>query len=129
MVLDTWRSAPSMLKAIVEVLMTEHSWTSALSFAAMFSAGLAAAPAQAQPFTNVKGAAVDYSRTDSEPRTKCEDLAKLMDKEIVHIEARTVPVSDEAPEHCRVSGVLSPEIGFELNLPVKWNRRFYMIGN
>jgi feruloyl esterase len=25
--------------------------------------------------------------------------------------------------------VLSPEIGFEVNLPARWNRRFYMIGN
>jgi feruloyl esterase len=28
-----------------------------------------------------------------------------------------------------VSGVLSPEIAFEVNLPARWNGRFYMIGN
>src|SRR5947209_2309757 len=37
--------------------------------------------------------------------------------------------SDAAPAHCRVTGVLSPEIAFEVSLPAKWNGRFYMIGN
>ena len=42
---------------------------------------------------------------------------------------RTVPAADGVPEHCRVSGMIQPEIRFELNLPTKWNRRFYMHGN
>jgi hypothetical protein len=25
--------------------------------------------------------------------------------------------------------VLAPELAFEVNLPARWNRRFYMIGN
>jgi feruloyl esterase len=33
------------------------------------------------------------------------------------------------PEHCRVTGLIAPEIGFEVNLPAAWNRRFYMHGN
>ena len=33
------------------------------------------------------------------------------------------------PEHCRVTGLIQPEIRFEVNLPTKWNRRFYMHGN
>ena len=33
------------------------------------------------------------------------------------------------PAHCRVTGLLSPEIAFEVSLPAKWNGRFYMIGN
>ena len=38
-------------------------------------------------------------------------------------------VGAAAPAHCKVSGVLSPEIAFEVSLPAKWNGRFYMIGN
>ena len=33
------------------------------------------------------------------------------------------------PEHCRVTGLIQPEIRFEVNLPSSWNRRFYMNGN
>jgi len=40
-----------------------------------------------------------------------------------------VPEAANVPEHCRVSGVLVPEIAFEVNLPTRWNGRFYMIGN
>jgi hypothetical protein len=85
--------------------------------------------AHAQPFTNVKSALVDYSHGDVDPRTACASLANFKDKEIAHLEARDVPASDNAPAHCRVSGILTPEIAFEVNLPARWNRRFYMIGN
>ena len=40
-----------------------------------------------------------------------------------------MPATADAPAHCRVAGLLDPEIGFEVNLPARWNRRFYMIGN
>ena len=40
-----------------------------------------------------------------------------------------VPAAADVPEHCRVSGVLAPEVAFEVNLPARWNGRFYMIGN
>ena len=33
------------------------------------------------------------------------------------------------PEHCRVTGLIAPEMRFEVNLPANWNRRFYMHGN
>jgi feruloyl esterase len=87
------------------------------------------APAGAQPFANVKEALVDYSRGSLEPHVACDQLAKFKDPDLVKIEARTVAATADAPAHCRVSGVLSPEIGFEVNLPARWNRRFYMIGN
>jgi hypothetical protein len=85
--------------------------------------------AGAQAFANLKGAAVDYSQTEVEPRVACADLAKFKDKEIAQIQSRAVAASGDAPAHCRVSGTLTPEIGFEINLPDRWNRRFYMIGN
>ena len=40
-----------------------------------------------------------------------------------------VPADAAAPAHCRVTGLLAPEIAFEVSLPAKWNGRFYMIGN
>src|SRR5206468_11932319 len=50
-------------------------------------------------------------------------------KEIVDISTKAIPAAGDVPAHCRVSGLLQPEIGFEVNLPDRWNRRFYMIGN
>src|SRR5581483_1253295 len=49
--------------------------------------------------------------------------------EIAQITAVTIPASAVAPAHCRVTGLLSPDIAFEVSLPAKWNTRFYMIGN
>jgi feruloyl esterase len=40
-----------------------------------------------------------------------------------------MPAETGTPAHCRISGVIDPEIAFEVNLPAMWNGRFYMIGN
>ncbi len=91
---------------------------------------LTTVPAHAQAFADLKRALVDYSVGDAAPKMTCEALAaSFTNKAIVSLKTRAVPAADNAPEHCRVSGVLSPEIGFEVNLPAKWNHRMYMIGN
>ena len=86
-------------------------------------------PARAQAFADVKSALVDYSKADIEPHKTCEALSKFKSKDIAQISAASVAGAAAAPAHCRVTGVLSPEIAFEVSLPAKWNGRFYMIGN
>jgi len=89
-----------------------------------------AGPAYAQAFANLKTSAVNYGVATAEPKTTCEALAtSFKDKEIVSMTTRAIAGNDLAPAHCRVSGILSPEIGFEVNLPARWNERLYMIGN
>jgi hypothetical protein len=88
-----------------------------------------AMPSSAQAFADVKSALVDYSKADINPRKACEALGKFKSKEIAQIAAAMIPAATAAPAHCRVTGVLSPEIAFEVSLPDKWNGRFYMIGN
>jgi hypothetical protein len=88
-----------------------------------------AAPARAQAFADLKIGLVDYSKSEMAPRKACEAIATFKSKDIVQIHAETVPPSTAAPAHCRVTGLLSPEIAFEVSLPAKWNGRFYMIGN
>jgi hypothetical protein len=90
---------------------------------------LAAIPGHAQAFADLKSALVDYSKADSEPGKPCEALGKFQSKDIAQITATAQPASATAPAHCRVTGLLSPEIAFEVSLPSKWNGRFYMIGN
>jgi feruloyl esterase len=86
-------------------------------------------PARAQAFADLKKAAVDYSKSDLTPVMPCENLSRFVSPDIASVQAHMVPAAGEAPVHCRVSGVLRPEIGFEVNLPMQWNGRFYMIGN
>ena len=102
--------------------------SAAISFVLIL--GQTGEPLRAQAFANLKGALVDYSQADVEPRTACESLAATFKaKDLVRIDAVTMAAAGDVPAHCRVSGVLAPEIAFEVNLPARWNRRFYMIGN
>ena len=90
---------------------------------------LTATPGRAQDFSHVRTALVDYSKAELEPRKSCQALGDFKTKDLVQIMAAAVPASDAAPAYCRVTGLLSPEIAFEVSLPAKWNQRFYMIGN
>jgi len=83
----------------------------------------------AQDFTELKSALVDYSRAEMEPRRACEALSKFHTADLAEIAAVATPATGETPGFCRITGVLSPEIAFEVALPAKWNGRFYMIGN
>ena len=44
----------------------------------------------------------------------------------VAIAARLVAATAKAPEHCRLSGTIPAEVGFEINLPTQWNGRLWM---
>ncbi len=108
--------------------MRNRTWPVA---AAAVSAGMLFAPAaaRAQALADAASSLSNYSKSDFAPRLACAGLAAFRDKELVQIEARVMPAAADLPEHCRVSGMLSPEIAFEVNLPARWNGRFYMIGN
>jgi feruloyl esterase len=100
---------------------------------AVFGASLlmivAPLPGRAQVFADRKNGLVDYSKTDIEPRKACEAMGKFQSKDIAQITATPEPATADASAHCRITGLLSPEIAFEVSLPAKWNGRFYMIGN
>lgn len=63
------------------------------------------------------------------PATVCTELRSLTGFDISVIAATLVPASVNAPEHCRVSLMVPPEINIEVNLPTAWNGRLYMFGN
>lgn len=85
--------------------------------------------ARAQAFADLKSGLVDYSKADLTPRKMCEAMGKFTAKDIAQIHATEVAMAAGVPAHCRVTGLLAPEIAFEVSLPAKWNGRFYMIGN
>ena len=100
------------------------------AFALCAAAGLAMpATAGAQAFADLAQARIDYSAANLEPGTACEALDRFSSDDIVQFTAVSVTADAAAPAHCRVTGVLSPEIAFEVGLPASWNGRFYMIGN
>jgi hypothetical protein len=88
-----------------------------------------AAAAGAQNFADLKQSAVNYAVGRLTPVMDCTALAGYTGTEIIRLEGRRIAAIDGVPAHCRVSGVIAPEIEFELNLPARWNGRFYMIGN
>jgi feruloyl esterase len=88
-----------------------------------------ATAARAQAFADLKTALVDYSKADIGPGKTCEAIGSFKSKDIAQITATAVQADAAAPSYCRVTGLLSPEVAFEVSLPDKWNGRFYMIGN
>ena len=114
---------------LVKLAVRSRSTVLSTAFAAAVLMALAAIPVRAQVFADLKSALVDYSKSDIEPRKACDALGKFKSKEIVKIAAATMPAASGAPAHCRVTGLIAPEIAFEVSLPSKWNGRFYMIGN
>lgn len=85
--------------------------------------------ARAQVFASAKSALVDYSRAELVPRRSCESMSQFRRKDVREIHAAPLAATDSAPANCRISGLLAPEIAFEISLPERWNGRFYMFGN
>ena len=85
--------------------------------------------AHAQAFADARSALVDYSKAEAEPRKSCDAMAQYRSGDIAEIHAATIAADGATPEHCRITGLLKPEIAFEVSLPARWNGRFYMIGN
>src|SRR4029077_18503622 len=85
--------------------------------------------ASAQSFTAAKTSLTQYTKAPLKPRMACTALAQYTAKDLLSINAAGVEATTGVPAHCRVTGVLSPQIAFEVSLPARWNGRFYMIGN
>jgi tannase/feruloyl esterase len=91
-----------------------------------------AAPAAAQngaSFSDAARSAASYTHATVRPQRDCRELREFTGGNVTILATEMIPAADGVPEHCRVSGVILPEIRFEVNLPEAWNRRFYMHGN
>jgi hypothetical protein len=63
------------------------------------------------------------------PAIACAELRSLTGYDLSVIGATEVAATGSAPEHCRVSLMVQPEINIQVNLPSRWNGRLYMFGN
>jgi hypothetical protein len=113
-----------MPKLSSHALRVNASQVCVLAVLAMSSAAV-----NAQPFADLESALVDYSKSEFEPNKACDSLDDSASGDIVQITAMAMPADAATPAYCRVTGLLAPEIAFEVSLPAKWNGRFYMIGN
>lgn len=91
--------------------------------------GAIASPAAGQAFSSASQSLAQYSVAETRPAKTCESLSAFKADDIVAVTARVVAATAETPQHCRVTGTIAPEVAFEVNLPERWNRRFYMTGN
>ena len=90
---------------------------------------LSGRPAAAQEFSGARKSASGYSQARLVPRMGCQALGQYTARDLLTVAATAMPAGPGVPAHCRVAGVLAPEIAFEVSLPDRWNGRFYMIGN
>jgi hypothetical protein len=63
------------------------------------------------------------------PVRSCASLRALSGFDYSIDAAESVPAAKDAPAFCRVTGLVQPEIRFEVSLPQAWNGRLYMFGN
>lgn len=99
----------------------------AILFACLVAVGGAAAQNGSQ-FRDWNSYAKDSS-APSQRKLTCKGLLNLTGYEFSINSATLVAANADAPEHCRVSGLILPEVQFELDLPTAWNARLYMFGN
>ncbi len=97
-------------------------------------AGLAVAqaPARAQDiaaFTDASRSAIHYTVAPVHPLRNCASLRTAAPGDLTVLSATAIPAASGVPAHCQLDGLIAPEIGFQINLPDNWNRRFYMFGN
>jgi feruloyl esterase len=88
-----------------------------------------ASPAFAQPFADAKSSLAGYTVADAMPQRACDSMMSFKAEGVLTVQARVVPATGDVPQHCRVTGIITPEVAFEVNLPDRWNQRFYMTGN
>jgi feruloyl esterase len=80
-------------------------------------------------FIDSANSALHYSVAPVKPAMTCAMVPTLATADTTIVSARVIAAADGVPEHCRVTGLIQPEVRFEVNLPTAWNRRFYMHGN
>ncbi|MDA1093993.1 MAG: tannase/feruloyl esterase family alpha/beta hydrolase [Acidobacteria bacterium] len=83
-------------------------------------------------FRDASSSAIDYRVpfvTRGGPAEACRALRGLTSHDYSIVSATLVGATGDVGEHCRVYGVIQPEVKFGVHLPTAWNGRFYMQGN
>lgn len=102
---------------------------SAVTVALVLFSNTSAFAQNGMSFSEVPEVAADLSEPVVEPVMGCRDLLAMTNFDVAIVAAVSMEAAGEVPAHCRVDGVIRPEIAFQVNLPTAWNGRLYMHGN
>jgi hypothetical protein len=102
--------------------MARYSRYSILAILALTLAQSAAAQGD-RSSADAEQSSVPYTKTTAKAEASCVGLTSLTNYDYSIISASLIAASDEAPEYCRVLGVIPAEIRFPVDLPTDWNRR------
>lgn len=90
---------------------------------------LSSTSAYAQLFADAETSVANYTNAEIGPVMSCEQLGNINLPNVIAVRSRMIPAEGDVPGHCRVDGTIDPEITFQVNLPIAWNGRYYMVGN
>jgi len=99
----------------------------ALVFA--FIPGQAAFAQNGGSFLRAAESSVAFTETPYAAQNICSDFVSRTVDAYSVLSAQVQSGGEGVPDHCRITGMIPPEILFEVNLPLAWNGRFYMYGN
>jgi hypothetical protein len=90
---------------------------------------LLASAALAQNGPHMRDWQTPASEKRAAPKVACGSLVAQTGYEFTIVTAREERAGDNGPAFCRVLGMVQPEVRFEVNLPLAWNRRLLFFGN
>jgi feruloyl esterase len=62
-------------------------------------------------------------------RAACKQILYEFSRPRVTLVTSAIVENDRDSSYCRVTGTILPDVGFEAQLPLEWNGRFYMVDN
>ena len=73
-------------------------------------------------FLRASESQVPFTETPFPAQKNCSDFISRTVSEYTILSAQLHTGEENVPDHCRLSGVIPPEILFEINLPLAWAR-------
>jgi feruloyl esterase len=102
--------------------------TIGVALAALYGVEASAGRANPGGFANAAQSLVPYTETPYAAVKGCSEMSGVSNNGVT-LTAQLITASGPTPEHCRIRGTIPAEIGFDINLPTRWNGRLWMYGN
>ena len=102
----------------------------AIGFAASLTLAAPHPAAATDDFADAASSTVDYTKTTLTSSYPCASLlGRRLAQNATVTGAVIVPATAMVPAFCDVRGTIAPSNLFDVALPLKWNERFYSLGN
>ena len=111
-----------------EIIWSAQASAICVALVVLHSVEASAGRANGGGFANAAQSLVPYTDTPYVAAKGCAAMAGLSVNGVI-LTAQLIAASGTTPEHCRIRGTIPAEIGFDINLPTRWNGRLWMYGN